>query len=367
MRASIPVLGVVCLLVLAACPEEAPPPPPPPPPPVKKAPPPDAGDAAVPDAGAMDGGPADGGASTDGGANDGGTGASDGGDTDGGGGGALDAFADVTTRPAGADIFLDDQPVGTSPAKVSVASGLKQVLKVSKQGFFPETKELEPASGETVTVAFTLKPAVVLHVTSDPPDASVTVNGTLALAATPGDVLAPPGNIEVAVSLPAHDTFSKKLKVKKGEQKLDVKLTPSVKVMITSKPTGAEVTVDGKPAGVTPLEVWLSSKGKYTVAVTKEGWSTVKKVISRPRPDDDPVDFALTDLELAKLEAGVEKALKAYDVAYEALERTQERVAANPALSGQLDPAEAAMQKATDALEEAQRLLSAAKAKRGLK
>lgn len=346
MRTSIPALGVTCLLGLAACPEDASPPLPAPP--VKKTSP-DARDAArgtaeglMADGGAADGGAADGGVAT------------------------LDAFVEVNTKPTGAVLTLDGQSAGTSPAKLSVASGKKSVLQVSMPGFFPETKELEPAPGETVTASFILKPAVVLHVTSDPPDASVTVNGALALAATPGDALVPPGTIEVAVSLPRHDTFRKKLKVKTGEQKLDVKLAPSVRVSITSRPSDADVTVDGKPSGKTPLDLWLSAKGRYVVAVSKAGFSTVKKVIARPQPDDDPVEFTLTDLELEKLQANVDKKLAAYDRAYEALERAQQRVAQNPALSEQLDAAEAAMQKATDELEEAKRQLEAAQKARGL-
>lgn len=364
MRTPLPALAVACLLALAGCPEDAPVPlaaPPAPKPPAPKA---DAGAldggaaATLPDSGLVDGGHVDGGPAADGGPTDGGLGTEDGGEA------PRDAFADVSTRPPGADITLDGQSAGTTPAKVPVASGRKQLLVVSTAGFFPEQTVLEPAPGETVVAAFTLRPAVTIHVTSDPPDASVTVNGEPALAATPGDLLAAPGTVELAVSFPQHDTFTRKLKVKKGAQKLDAKLLPSVKVSITSKPTAAEVTLDGKPAGVTPVDLWLSSKGKYTVAVTKEGWSTEKKVLVKPKPREAPVEFVLTDLELSRLEAAVAKALKAYDNADEALERAQASSAGSPQ---RLEAAEAAMQKATEELEEAQGQLAAAREKRGLK
>lgn len=351
MRTSTGFVGAVCLFFsFWSCSEEAPPPPAVPAVPARPAAKPDAGvkpDASV-DAGAgeagTDGGPGDGGEGEDAGA-------------------PLDAFVEVASKPTGSPVTVDGQDAGETPVKVPVASGSKHQVKVARGGFFVETREVEPTAGETARVDVTLRPGATLRVTSDPPDASVTVNGELVLEATPGvtAAFAPNKSVEVAVSFPGYDTFTKKLKVK-GEQKLDVKLTASIQVGITSSPTEAQVTLDGKPVGTTPVDVFLSARGKHTVAVTKPGWSTVKKVLSGPQKD--LVHFTLSDLELEKYEADVAKALKAYDKANDALEATQKRAQENPKFEAQLEAAEAEMEKATAELEEAERQLAAAKAKR---
>lgn len=353
MRPSTGLVVAVCLLgSFWSCSGDAPPPlAPAPQPRPKPKPKPDAGvqpDASV-DAGAE-------GAGADGGVGDGGAGED--------AGAPLDAFVQVSSKPTGSFVTVDGQDAGETPVKVPVASGSAHQVKVVRGGYFVETRQVSPGVGETARVDVTLRPGATLRVTSDPPDASVTVNGELVLEATPGvtAAFAPNKSVEVAVSYPGYDTFTKKLKVK-GEQKLDVKLTASLKVGITSSPTEAQVTVDGKPVGTTPVDVFLSARGKHTVAVTKPGWSTVKKVLSGPQ-DDAVVHFTLSDLELEKFEAEVAKALKAYDKANDALEATQQRAQENPKFEAQLEAAEAEMEKATAALEEAERQLAAAKAKR---
>jgi hypothetical protein len=231
-------------------------------------------------------------------------------------------------------------------------------VTVTRTGYFPETRTVEPDAGETVVVDWKLRPGATLWVTSVPPDASVSVNGAVVLAATPGvtSTFEPNRPVEVAVALQGYDTFTKKMTVR-GEQKLDVKLVAALKVGVTSSPTGAEVTFDGKAMGQTPVDVWLSPRGSHTLVVSKAGWSTVKKVLSGPQAE--VIHVALSDVELEKYEADVAKAVKAYDLANEALERAQKRNQEAP-----LAAAEAAMEKATSDLEEAERQLAAAKARR---
>jgi hypothetical protein len=364
MRALPFVLSGLCLVSFLACQGETPPPPPPVPEPhpAPRKPPADAG---------LDGGAK---AAADGGAADGGTedlgnvdvGATDAGATDGGNvdaGEPADAWADVSSKPPGAAISVDGVPVGTTPMKVPLASGKKQLVEVSLDGHVTAEREVEPGHGDTVVLAFALEPGARLEVTSDPPGASVTVNGRVVLERTPGVTKSfPPGPIEVVVRSPGYDDFTKKLRARKGVQKLDAKLLAKVKVRVTSSPPGASVTLDGQDAGVTPTELLLSRKGRYTLQVTKAGFSTVKKVLTKP--DGDPVDFKLTDLELQALEAKVAKALKAYDAANAALQAAQRRAQENPALGDQLEKAEERMAQATTALEEAESALAAAKARR---
>ena len=52
------------------------------------------------------------------------------------------------------------------------------------------------------------------------------------------------------------------------------------KLYVTTTPTGATVTVDGKRIGTTPINAYELKKGSYNVKITKEGYSTYTKSIT---------------------------------------------------------------------------------------
>ncbi|WP_197041222.1 PEGA domain-containing protein [Chondromyces apiculatus] len=67
------------------------------------------------------------------------------------------AFLDVTVNVADADIAVDDTTVGTSPLSkpVTVNAGRRRVA-VSREGYTPQSRVVEVASGDTVKASFDL-------------------------------------------------------------------------------------------------------------------------------------------------------------------------------------------------------------------
>lgn len=47
-----------------------------------------------------------------------------------------------------------------------------------------------------------------------------------------------------------------------------------------SNPTGAEVFINGKYMGITPLKLKLSSKTSYSIEFRKEGYKTISRVVT---------------------------------------------------------------------------------------
>ena len=56
---------------------------------------------------------------------------------------------------------------------------------------------------------------------------------------------------------------------------------PKQQVTITSSPTAATVTVDGKPAGTTPLTTKLTRKDKHVVGINLEGYKPLEMRLDR--------------------------------------------------------------------------------------
>jgi formylglycine-generating enzyme required for sulfatase activity len=88
------------------------------------------------------------------------------------------AVASVSSEPAGADIFIDGEPVATTPASVEVMQGERQ-LQLRLPGYAPWQQTLVAKAGAELELGtVTLQPAAgLLELTSTPSGANVTLDG----------------------------------------------------------------------------------------------------------------------------------------------------------------------------------------------
>jgi TonB family protein len=153
-------------------------------------------------------------------------------------------------------------------------------------------------------------PTGALHVESQPPGATVTVNGE-AKGVTPLDLPGLPlASYEVKLDLrgfePRTQSVSLTAEAPQGEVKLPlVRMGPAMgTVDVLSTPFGAAVSVDGARVGVTPLTDQKLRVGTHQVEVAKEGYepqvSTLKVEVGKrarvdvnlramPKPSPSPV------------------------------------------------------------------------------
>jgi TonB family protein len=121
-------------------------------------------------------------------------------------------------------------------------------------------------------------PTAALHVESEPPGASVSVNG-LPRGVTPIDLAALPfGDYDVKVELKGFEARSTHLTLNAenatGSVNLSLpRLAPAMALAdILSTPFGAAVSVDGRKVGQTPLTDFKVSPGTHQVQVTHDGY-----------------------------------------------------------------------------------------------
>ncbi len=278
----------------------------------------------------------------------------------------LNPWCTVTTKPVGAHVFVNDVDHGKAPLRIRVKAVQRNTVRVELDGFFPDSRVVEPNTNEETEVFLELRPASRLSITTDPPGAQVRVKGEVVLALTPGTTgPLEPGPVDVLITLAGHEPLQRPLTLGSTEEKLEVTLTPGAKVAVTSTPPEAEVRLDDVLVGVTPLDLYLS-KGKHTVVVSLPGWSTVKKVFTKVK-SGERLDATLVDVELAGFKRKVAQARKDYDKANTTLERLQSKVehSAQPEkLERDLEKTEAAMEKTSVRLEKAEAALHEAEADR---
>lgn len=154
----------------------------------------------------------------------------------------------------------------------------KHHLTASLDGYYPvdETIEVGALPDQTVRLNLTKLPGLITFGTEPEVSAEVTVDGK-PLGSTPlEDVEIVPGTHRIEFVAERYLSEVRELDVEGGhvEQDLVVGLTPSwAPVQVTSKPDGAEVSVDGKAFGRTPIELELSA-GERRIEVGLAGYNT---------------------------------------------------------------------------------------------
>lgn len=277
----------------------------------------------------------------------------------------------ITSDPTGATVFVNGEERGTTPLDTPLTAGQRNDVKVVLDGYFPESTDRQPNAKEHFDLRFTLKAAALLEVTTTPPGAKVLVGLKPVLARTPGTSEAlEPGESYVIVSRDGYQSHTRTMTLPAGKTPLEVTLTPGVKVAVTCSPVEGEVFVDGVLLGETPLDVFVSPKGKHTIEVKKETWSSAKRVfasVTKPTV----FDAKLTDVGIVAARKVLAAARAKYDKTNDVLEKHQQKMERSAGLTytkleKQLPPLERAMEQAAAALEKAEAEVKRLEEERGL-
>lgn len=191
----------------------------------------------------------------------------------------------VSSTPGGALLSLDGTQLGTTPYTGTVASG-DHVLLLALSGYNDYSATVTvPENGSmrgsyTLVAASRVSPLAAtgvaatgaLVVTSDPPGAAVTLDGTAA-GTTPLNLTSvSEGDHTVTVSLAGYADQSATITVPAGgTSKNAYTLSPNI-LSVSSNPAGAAVTLDGTYAGTTPLSRTAVPAGAHTLVLTLDGY-----------------------------------------------------------------------------------------------
>lgn len=115
---------------------------------------------------------------------------------------AVTGTASITSNPAGAQVTIDGEPRGATPLRLSLAPGTYTVEL--RSGATTREQQLTVEAGRTAEAFTDLAPSLAasgrLHITSDPPGAEITIDGT-ARGTTPLVLAAvQPGQHRVVIS-----------------------------------------------------------------------------------------------------------------------------------------------------------------------
>lgn len=283
----------------------------------------------------------------------------------------LHPLATVATVPSGATVFVNGQERGLTPLETPMTVGARNEVRVELAGYFTETRSQSPNAREHLVFSFQLKEAARLELSTTPPGARVLVGQAVIVDRTPGlaDKLEP-GQTDLLVLRDGYQPLLQPVTLTSGEQRLALTLEPGVKISVGSTPDQADVFVDGTWVGRSPLDVFVSPKGKHTIELKKEPFATASKMFTTVK---QPAVFKvkLVDVERVAATQALARARARYDKLNDSLEKLQTRIEHMQTVPAKLEAdlarMERDMEKAAGALELAEGKLKEVEEARGVK
>jgi formylglycine-generating enzyme required for sulfatase activity len=189
------------------------------------------------------------------------------------------AFADitVTTKPV-ADIVIDGAHKGNGTYTARMMAGVYTV-KAELAKHHPDQKQLTVMAGKPQTITLNLKPQTgSLDITSTPFDATITIDGKNhgTTPRTVKDLLV--GTYTLTLTKQGYGTVTKTITIAEGKTAdINETLPSGMEVTITSTPSGAQLWVNGNPAGTTPVTTTLAF-GNHTIKLVNSKKEVVETI-----------------------------------------------------------------------------------------
>ncbi len=198
----------------------------------------------------------------------------------------------VTSSPSGAMVSVDNGNTQMTPWTYRNVPVGVHLVSLFLSGYDPYVKNVEIIPGKTTEIH---APMTVrtgsgsLTVTSEPPGASIYVDGVYAGITNTVVGNIPPGRHQIRVSRAGYEDYEEWVVINVKEQAvINVVLSqPSVpkngSVAITSEPPGASVFLNGAFSGITetgrPLEITELVPGSYHVYASMKNYQDIQEIV----------------------------------------------------------------------------------------
>ena len=227
----------------------------------------------------------------------------------------LPGLVTLTTDPeATAHVLLDGMPLGETPLKdAEIAPGVHR-FEIAADRFLSQVVELEVhGARERQSLVAKLTPNwAPVSLATEPPGATVLVDGA-SVGVAPLEMQLTAGERQIEARLNGYNAWSNKVLVSAGTplQLPDVKLAlADGRVEVVSRPSEANVSIDGEFRGRTPFTVRLTPGRAHELTLTKPGYETATRKLSIAADSGRKLEIELTaqygEVEVASTPVGAD-------------------------------------------------------------
>ncbi len=190
----------------------------------------------------------------------------------------LDSAANVSMSiiPPDAIVVIDNDTIPPLQLQNFEMSIGQHQLSILRDGYQGESRTIHLKKGRN-DLRYTLSSLEAttpkLKITSNVPGANVLINNQLAGVTPYDDWKLAPGSYRVRIALDGYKDTLLHVSIQPNKPiAIDLTLTPAGTLMITSLPEGANIKIDGKDAGITPLNNFQISTGKHKIKINRSGF-----------------------------------------------------------------------------------------------
>ena len=183
----------------------------------------------------------------------------------------------VESTPAGAEVLLDGQPSGVTPARISLNDNKKHELIVRQEGYQEDKRSIDRTAEDTLSVVLqqAAEPGLVRYLFSYPVavySAGKVIKGN--------PISLPPGSYTLTFRgrTPAYIRFSRTVTVVSGET-VTIGQPAMGKVTIKANPSNCRISIDGEYVDEAPIFSLPIQAGSYMVQFN---WPALGKILSKP-------------------------------------------------------------------------------------
>ena len=188
---------------------------------------------------------------------------------------------DLSTLVNGARVFIDELEVGVTPiSNLEVKAG-PRVLEIQMDNYQDIKTEVQIAGcPEAQSFDFALIPGWSdVFISSIPEGAVVSVGGKPA-GNTPLKIELPEGNHLVQINAEGYKPWQTQLAVKPNQPQSikDIRLQVADGTLaLQTQPSGANITIDEKFVGKTPLKIKISANSEHEIRISKAGYENATR------------------------------------------------------------------------------------------
>lgn len=179
----------------------------------------------------------------------------------------------ISSTPSGASIYLNNTYIGKTPKVEKLTKG-EYDLKLMLKGYRTYARKVHVTKKQDTPIdAELLEQRGKMEIRTNPPKATVYIDGVKLGQVTPLIIEKPPGEYELKIVKDQYYVDQRSVMIKDDMTvTVEVDLVPQIgKLIINSEPSEAKVYIDGKYIGVTPL-THDKPVGKYRVILKREGF-----------------------------------------------------------------------------------------------
>ncbi|MBO4464090.1 MAG: PEGA domain-containing protein [Prevotella sp.] len=180
----------------------------------------------------------------------------------------------ITSSVAGANILLDGNATNkTTPCTLEGVPSGQHTITIQKDKYSPRQQSVTVEDGQTAQLSLSLDARFARVSITTLEGAQIYCNGELKGKTRHVEDLME-GYYDIEARLAHHKAITKQIQVKVGQaQEITINPTPIYGSLdVTSTPHDADVTIDGKQYGKTPLTVEQLLEGGHQVVLSKEGY-----------------------------------------------------------------------------------------------